>query len=190
MHSTASTGFINKPTVLSIDSVCFPSTSFFLDPSLLVPLHLIFSFQSLKLRLSMALISRTSYQRLRQEVIFDDDEELHLRFHHPLESESGIRRSRSSWYWRKRVHNRRRSKIRIPGLRKFLKRKARAAMAAWTKVVKRLKDSQSHFGDLFAGNYLFMQVTPTTSFKSSLSTEKKTVVGHYGVSALRYSYAI
>jgi hypothetical protein len=28
-------------------------------------------------------------------------------------------------------------------------------------VLKRLKEGQAHFGDLFAGNYLFMQVNPT-----------------------------
>jgi hypothetical protein len=30
------------------------------------------------------------------------------------------------------------------------------------KVVKRFKDGQVHFGDLFAGNYLFMQVNPSS----------------------------
>ncbi|PWA37404.1 hypothetical protein CTI12_AA591460 [Artemisia annua] len=52
--------------------------------------------------------------------------------------------------------------MKIPSLRKFFMRmRTRVIMASMSKVVKRLKESQSHFGDLFAGNYLFMQVNPS-----------------------------
>lgn len=73
-------------------------------------------------------------------------------------------RARTSWSSScrlKRVHIKKRLKVKIPSLKKFLRRKARVVVASLAKVVKRLKDSQAHFGDLFAGNYLFMQVTPT-----------------------------
>ncbi|KAL7140653.1 hypothetical protein ABFS83_08G003100 [Erythranthe nasuta] len=52
-------------------------------------------------------------------------------------------------------------RLKIPSLKRFLRRKARLVKLGLNKVYKRLKESQSHFGDLFAGNYLFMQVTPT-----------------------------
>ncbi|KAI4388789.1 hypothetical protein MLD38_001087 [Melastoma candidum] len=49
-------------------------------------------------------------------------------------------------------------------LERFLRRRAKfvaAVRVSCRKVIKRLKESQSHFGDLFAGNYLFLQVNPT-----------------------------
>lgn len=98
----------------------------------------------------MGSISRFSYQRLKEEGCFDDD----------FDDQIGRLRLSSTFRLR-RVHVRRRLKVKIPSLRRFLRRKARLVKRAWTKVVKRLKESQSHFGDLFAGNYLFLQVTPT-----------------------------
>lgn len=98
----------------------------------------------------MGSCSRFSYQRLKQEGWIDDD----------LDDQIG-RLRQSSTFRPRRVHVRRRLKVRIPSLRRFLRRKARLVKGAWVKVVKRLKESQAHFGDLFAGNYLFLQVTPT-----------------------------
>lgn len=57
--------------------------------------------------------------------------------------------------------------MKIPSLKNIMRRKARVVMASIRKVLKRLKESQSHFGDLFAGNYLFLQVTPTPLKSSS-----------------------
>ncbi|KAI8017866.1 hypothetical protein LOK49_LG04G03596 [Camellia lanceoleosa] len=102
----------------------------------------------------MASIAKFSYHRLRHEGGFDDeDDEDRIR-------ERVIGRAKS-WSRFRKVHTRKRLRIRIPILNRFLKRKARQVMVSWTKVLKRLKESQSHFGDLFAGNYLFLQVTPT-----------------------------
>ncbi|KAL3516193.1 hypothetical protein ACH5RR_023095 [Cinchona calisaya] len=98
----------------------------------------------------MGSTSRYSYQKLKEERWFDED----------LDDQIGKLRLSSTFRLR-RVHIKRRLKVKIPSLRKFLRRKARLVKVAWTKVVKRLKESQSHFGDLFAGNYLFLQVTPT-----------------------------
>ncbi|KAL8193543.1 hypothetical protein R6Q57_026678 [Mikania cordata] len=98
-----------------------------------------------------------SYQRLRNEV---DDE---------IERQLKARISR--WPSRlKKFHIKKRLKMKIPSLRKFMRRKARVVMASMAKVFKRLKESQSHFGDLFAGNYLFLQVTPTPLKSSSQAT--------------------
>ncbi|GAB4848054.1 hypothetical protein Ancab_002715 [Ancistrocladus abbreviatus] len=140
----------------------------------------------------MALASKFSYQRLKHEVIVDEDDP--LRLHQEREKETVFSRSSSrrsysrSWSSTRprRIHLKRRLKIRIPGLRRFFNRKARLIRASWAKVVNRLKESQSHFGDLFSGNYLFMQINPT-SLKNHHAG--KPVVGHFnvkGISSLTY----
>ncbi|CAA3027524.1 Hypothetical predicted protein [Olea europaea subsp. europaea] len=99
--------------------------------------------------------AKVSYQRLRSELWFDEDGDYHdidIR-------EKVIRRFRSRRF--RKVHIRRKLRIKIPSLKRLLRRKARLVKIGWCKILKRLKESQSHFGDLFAGNYMFMQVTPT-----------------------------
>lgn len=59
-----------------------------------------------------------------------------------------------------------RVRVKIRRLRGFVRKKASRVKIGILKILKRLKESQSHFGDLFAGNYLFMQVNP-----SSLNTK-------------------
>lgn len=59
-----------------------------------------------------------------------------------------------------------RIRVKIRRLRGFMRKKASKVKIGVLKILKRLKESQSHFGDLFAGNYLFMQVNP-----SSLNTK-------------------
>ncbi|KAL2528953.1 uncharacterized protein Fot_21619 [Forsythia ovata] len=99
--------------------------------------------------------AKPSYQRLRSELWFDEDGDYHdIAFR-----EKVIRRLRSSRF--RKVHIRRKLRIKIPSLKRFLRSKARLVRIAWAKVSNRLRESQSHFGDLFAGNYLFVQVTPT-----------------------------
>lgn len=75
-----------------------------------------------------------------------------------------IRRLRNSRLRRLHVVSRR-LRVKIPSLKRFLRRKTRVVKIAFNKVCRRLKESRSHFGDLFAGNYLFVQVTPTPPFK-------------------------
>ena len=103
----------------------------------------------------MASLGRFSYRRLRNEGWIDDDDDDYNN-----KRRVAIRRAKR-WSRFRRVSFRNRFKLKIPSLRRFLRRKARAASISWSKVFKRLKEGQSHFGDLFAGNYLFMQVTPT-----------------------------
>ncbi|KAL4568294.1 hypothetical protein LXL04_023903 [Taraxacum kok-saghyz] len=111
----------------------------------------------------MAPATGFSYQRLRNQGGEDDNEYLE-----EMKRAIAHVRARIQWTSRlKRVHMRKRSKMKIPSLKKFLRKRARVMMLSMAKVVKRLKDSQSHFGDLFAGNYLFMQVNPSPLKSSS-----------------------
>ncbi|TXG54746.1 hypothetical protein EZV62_020002 [Acer yangbiense] len=64
------------------------------------------------------------------------------------------------WFRFRRVHIRRRFRLKLPILRKV--RLVSAVRLSCAKVLKRLKESQAHFGDLFAGNYLFLQVNPNS----------------------------
>ncbi|CAN0924972.1 hypothetical protein LINGRAHAP2_LOCUS34493 [Linum grandiflorum] len=74
--------------------------------------------------------------------------------------------------WRKRSRRRRRRRRR-PSSSFFrlkvssLVRRRRNAMVKMfrvsiRKVLKRFKEGQDHFGDLFAGNYLFLQINPSS----------------------------
>ncbi|KAE8021440.1 hypothetical protein FH972_007330 [Carpinus fangiana] len=106
----------------------------------------------------MVSIPKFPYQRLGHEGGFDDyDEE--------RDDRDGVLRSRNNWYSRsKRVPSRRRFRLKVPSLRRFLRRKVRllsAVKVSWGRVLKRLKEGQAHFGDLFVGNYLLIQVNPT-----------------------------
>ncbi|KAL4653285.1 hypothetical protein ACB092_01G292000 [Castanea dentata] len=94
------------------------------------------------------------YQRLGHDDGFDD-EEIGERY---------VGKSRS-WFRSKRVPIRRRFKLKVPSLRRFLRRKVRVLSSvrlSFAKVLKRFKESQAHFGDIFAGNYLFVQINPTS----------------------------
>ncbi|ESQ41405.1 hypothetical protein EUTSA_v10014918mg [Eutrema salsugineum] len=77
------------------------------------------------------------------------------------------RRSSSYPYRFKRVvslggRRRIRVRVKIRRLARFVRKKATRVKIGILKILKRLKESQSHFGDLFAGNYLFMQVNPSS----------------------------
>ncbi|XP_060191261.1 uncharacterized protein LOC132621136 [Lycium barbarum] len=108
-------------------------------------------------------VKQIPYKKLKQESNYFDEEEdidlIHLR-----EKVIGNIRKKHSAFWNirfRKVHLRKRLKIRVPSLKKFLRRKARFIVATLAKTLKRLKESRSHFGDLFTGNYMFMQVAPT-----------------------------
>ncbi|CAO1947195.1 unnamed protein product [Urochloa humidicola] len=64
----------------------------------------------------------------------------------------------------RRVRPRRR-RLRISGLARALRRRAAAVggkvRAAAAKVARRLREGRPYIGDLFAGNYMFMQVAPS-----------------------------
>ncbi|KAK8583922.1 hypothetical protein V6N13_109309 [Hibiscus sabdariffa] len=59
-----------------------------------------------------------------------------------------------------RLGFRRRPKLKIPGLKRFLRKRNRLLSRlklSWRKAFKRLKNGQSHMNDLFAGNFLVLQ---------------------------------
>lgn len=106
--------------------------------------------------------ARFPYHKLRRGG-FWDDEDSH-------EEERAFRRIRNFSRFRGFSINRRRVKLRIPGLRRFLRKRARfltRAKASWGKALKRLKNGQAHMHDLLSGNFLVMQVSPSP-FKCSV----------------------
>ncbi|KAI4320163.1 hypothetical protein MLD38_033669 [Melastoma candidum] len=106
----------------------------------------------------MASASRLSYQRLRNDDFSPDHDDILERYRHRSIAGSSI------WWRFRRFRSRRRFRVKVPGLRRFQRRRGKfvaAVRVSCGKVIKRLKESRSHFGDLFAGNYLFLQVNPT-----------------------------
>ncbi|KAJ9152830.1 hypothetical protein P3X46_026349 [Hevea brasiliensis] len=101
----------------------------------------------------MASASSIPYHRLKHDDLFGDYDEGERLVGRP---------SSRSWHRFKRVHQRKRFRVRIPSLRRFLRRKVKLVYAAYAKLLKRWKESQANFGDLFAGNYLFLQVNPNS----------------------------
>ncbi|GLT33181.1 hypothetical protein SLA2020_077900 [Shorea laevis] len=103
------------------------------------------------------------------------------------EGEKVLARPRSC-YSLKRVSMKRRSRLKIPGLRRFLKGKWKmvsSVRVSFGKVMKRLKESQAHFGELFAGNYVFMQVNP-----SSLNLVQKSCEGPTALNGIPSGYSL
>ncbi|KAL5718022.1 hypothetical protein ACHQM5_010967 [Ranunculus cassubicifolius] len=109
----------------------------------------------------MSFNSRFTYKRLKNEGVLEEEPP------QLLELVRTVNRRKSWSRYIKRGSSRRRLKIRIPGLKRFLRKKVKlfsAVRGSYQKVVQRFLEGRSHMGDLFAGNYLFM-VSPTT-FKS------------------------
>lgn len=108
----------------------------------------------------MTSVSKFSYRRLRYDYggLFDQEAE-----------ETAFRKKRNLSRFRK-FTVRRRPKLRIPGLRRFLKKRIRffsKVKVSWKRAIKRLKNGQVHLNDLFGGNYLLMQVNVPTSLSLS-----------------------
>ncbi|KAI5329688.1 PREDICTED: AT5G14410 [Prunus dulcis] len=104
----------------------------------------------------MASVSELAYQRLRNEGVFNEEPE----------QNRAVIFKKTSGGWskiRKLTTSRRRPRVRVLGLRRFLGRRARLftrIKVSWSKALKRLKNGQAHMNDLFGGNYLFMQANP------------------------------
>ncbi|KAJ4729330.1 Plexin-D1 like [Melia azedarach] len=105
-------------------------------------------------------MSKFPYQRLIHEAGFDFEADDYY------ERDRVTAKSRG-WFGFRRVHIRRRFKLKVPSLRRLILRKkfrvVSAVRLSCAKVLKRLKESQAHFGDLFAGNYLFLQINPASA---------------------------
>ncbi|XP_062170344.1 uncharacterized protein LOC133876063 [Alnus glutinosa] len=104
--------------------------------------------------------SKLSYYRLGKEGGLLDEES------QEVEVIRAFGKIRGRFKIKRLVGWRRRPKVVILGLRR-LQRKRRIFMrlrASWSKALERLKNGQAHMSDLFAGNYLFMQVNSSTPF--------------------------
>ncbi|XP_010921850.1 uncharacterized protein [Elaeis guineensis] len=119
----------------------------------------------------MASSTKFSYQRLRKLPPGLEEDE----------TEEGVlavrRRGRRSWLRLDSGARRwRRPRVRVAGLRRLLRRKAKVVGAAVRKVLKRLKEGRPYVGELFAGNYMFMQVSPSPTIAY---LEKPYLAGHH-----------
>lgn len=102
-------------------------------------------------------LPKVAYYRLRNELDGVDYKE--------AEGEKALKKIRR-WYKIRKLSGRKRPRIRIPGLRKFLRIRSRFLpkvfkVSLMAKALRRVKDGQAHMNDLFGGNYLFMQPNPT-----------------------------
>ncbi|KAK7381054.1 hypothetical protein VNO78_33578 [Psophocarpus tetragonolobus] len=98
---------------------------------------------------SMEMVSSSAiklpYQILRHEVEFDDERD---------------RVRPKKWCKLKRVPLRRRFRVKVPSWRRVWM--VKKVMVLFAKVRRRFKEGQGHFGDLFAGNYVFTQINPSS----------------------------
>uniref|UniRef100_A0A7N0UBR1 Uncharacterized protein n=1 Tax=Kalanchoe fedtschenkoi TaxID=63787 RepID=A0A7N0UBR1_KALFE len=106
-----------------------------------------------------AAAGRFSYHKLKRErdcppTGYEDDRD-----------DQGSALRARAWSRLRRVPVRRRFRVGALGarVRRYLRsrRVLRSVRASWERVVRRVRDGQAHFGDLFAGNYMFLQVNPT-----------------------------
>lgn len=118
----------------------------------------------------MASISELAYQRLRNGLFEEEPEQNRAVI---------FKKTNGGWSKFRKLTGRRRPRVRVVGLRRFLRRRARLftrIKVSWSKALKRLKNGQAHMNDLFGGNYLFMQANPLP-FKCG---EKPYNLGHGG----------
>ncbi|XP_016902323.1 uncharacterized protein LOC107991631 [Cucumis melo] len=119
--------------------------------------------------LETASAGKFRYRRLRYSEEFEE------AFGRSRGGGGGIRKRWRTrrWWFRMRMRKgssslsigRRLKKLRIPSLRKLMRRKWRlvnAMRGSIAKVLKRFRDGEAYLGDLFAGNYLFLQVNPSS----------------------------
>lgn len=107
-------------------------------------------------------LGKFRYQRLRfKSEEFDDENEI-------IRERVAVRpKKKKKWYRIGRIPIRKRFRfLKVASLRRLWRKKAKVVSArmrkSCAKVMTRLKEGHVHFGDLFAGNYLFMQVSPTS----------------------------
>jgi len=96
----------------------------------------------------MASLGKQSYRRLKNEEELDEE---------IVEKE--VKKARA-WLRFRALAGRRRPRLRVAALRKFLRKRPKFLSnfrVRWRKAFKRLKNGQSHVNDLFGGNFLLMQ---------------------------------
>lgn len=125
----------------------------------------------------MASVGKLSYQRLRNEEEELDEKTL----------EKQVKKAKA-WLKLKALTSRRRPRLRVAGLRKFLRKRTKFVSrfrVSWRQTLKKLKNGQSHMNDLFGGNFLIMQGNP---IPFGCGSEKPHV--SYGVQRLSTAYSV
>ncbi|CAL4972216.1 unnamed protein product [Urochloa decumbens] len=88
-------------------------------------------------------------------------------------------RRRGQWQQQRPRRVRPRRRLRISGLASALRRRAAAVggrvRAAAAKVARRLREGRPYIGDLFAGNYMFMQVAPSPTMVAAGGLDDKSL---------------
>ncbi|KAJ4712456.1 Plexin-D1 like [Melia azedarach] len=105
----------------------------------------------------MSSLSKFSYHRLRYDREFDEE----------ADREWALGKTRK-WCRIRKFKVGKRLKLRIPGLRRLSRKRARfltRVKVSCKKALKRLKKGQAHINDLFGGSYLVMQQVKTTTMK-------------------------
>lgn len=100
-----------------------------------------------------SVLGKLSYQRLRNEEELLDEKTL----------ERQVRKAKA-WLKLKALTSRRRPRLRIAGLRRFLRKRTKFVSrfrVSWRTTLMKLKNGQCHMNDLFGGNFLIMQGNPT-----------------------------
>lgn len=128
-------------------------------------------------------LPKVPYNRLRNEIDGVD--------YNAAEEEKALKRTRG-WYKTRSLRGSKRPRFRIPGLRKFMRKRGRFLSRLFkvtlARTLRRLKDGQAHINDLLGGNYLFMQPNPTP-FRCG--TKRPAYMGHprslHGLPPNRYS---
>ncbi|OMO67132.1 hypothetical protein COLO4_30221 [Corchorus olitorius] len=119
---------------------------------------------------------KISYQRLKNEGNWFDD----------ADHQKSLFKKRRKWTSSaglRRFGIRKRPKLRIPGLRRFLRKRSRffsRVKLSWGKAFKRLKNGQAHMNDLFGGNFLVLQANHTP-----FASGQKKVFSDHGLPAGR-----
>ncbi|GJM91931.1 hypothetical protein PR202_ga08354 [Eleusine coracana subsp. coracana] len=129
---------------------------------------------------SYLMTSSFSYRKLKKLPSSDHEEEHGQQ--QPPPAATSIQDCYNSYYYRAVVARRRRRawgrrrggtrpRLRISSLARALRRKAAAVgarvRASVAKVAARLREGRPYIGDLFAGNYMFMQVAPSPTMTGS-----------------------
>ncbi|XP_020108633.1 uncharacterized protein LOC109724275 [Ananas comosus] len=132
---------------------------------------------------------KLSYQKLHKLPTTSDDHEPSTLT--KRSSSSSSRRRRSNWLRldngvgrRRRWH---RPRVTVAGLRRLIRRKAMAVRSAVAKVARRLKEGRPYAAELFAGNYMFMQVGPSPTATTTTTTAAMATAMMMGFSQKQFS---
>lgn len=103
--------------------------------------------------------AQLSYKRLNEEMLVDEEGDM-TRSRERVTSRSRVRRVRVG------VGVGVARKVRVKIFRRRCKnflgeKQASLVKIVWTKICERFKETNSRFGDIFSGNYVFMHITPT-----------------------------